>query len=740
MLLIDYNTTRPNRLTSKKDEQYHIDFARWTLQGLQDSAHQSWIRKCIVNWSFYKGGDGQWIFEDDLENFFLDESGDIRNRLKISKNLIKPMVQQYIGNAVRLNYTARAKSVSEFVINRREEQLAKLDFLHGMMELAPEFTDVIEDKYGIQKGKKEESIAIFENTFVDEYEKGINNLIKWTEKEINMTECKIQLAKSLAINGVGVYKGGEENGFYRGAAIDPMYWWFDRSAVKQDLSDSEYMGHWYFMDTPSMFEKYQHLTQDERKVLETYATNNSNNISRVMDNYYQYSKNRIPVYECYWKDTEEQWYGWVMDDFGYPFYTRVGKGTDYKDSDLIEPPTESHGKLTKGKKKSKIYVDLLRYAIFIPKEEVSESGQDILLEWGETPYQEDYKYDPSNVKFPYKAYCWAYDKGEILTPLDDAIDPQRFINRLLSISESHINNARGTGTIIAKNAVDPRDGEATVVRNINKSKPVFVDITRTGSVQNSVGTYQSNVGQSVMGLFGIIQQLQMGIQEVTGVNESMVGSGNTSDALVGVVQAQIQRGTLIQEPFYYALTNILDQAYNHIATVGKKIHCDNPRRLAIIMGDKEAEKIKITKDMQASDFRVFIERGASEVSQVAAGNDLIISLMQMQLLSKEDAQDLFNRATPTEIAERMRRTAKLATAAQNNVDMAQAQAGVENAAAQGQMLAAQAQGAAESGITEMQEREKDRRLEIEKIEKRGEIQKDKEAMKANAEVKSAELK
>jgi hypothetical protein len=555
-----------------------------------------------------------------------------------------------------------------------------------------------------------------------------------------MTECKIQLAKSLAINGVGVYKGGEENGFYRGAAIDPMYWWFDRSAVKQDLSDSEYMGHWYFMDTPSMFEKYQHLTQDERKVLETYATNNSNNISRVMDNYYQYSKNRIPVYECYWKDTEEQWYGWVMDDFGYPFYTRVGKGTDYKDSDLIEPPTESHGKLTKGKKKSKIYVDLLRYAIFIPKEEVSESGQDILLEWGETPYQEDYKYDPSNVKFPYKAYCWAYDKGEILTPLDDAIDPQRFINRLLSISESHINNARGTGTIIAKNAVDPRDGEATVVRNINKSKPVFVDITRTGSVQNSVGTYQSNVGQSVMGLFGIIQQLQMGIQEVTGVNESMVGSGNTSDALVGVVQAQIQRGTLIQEPFYYALTNILDQAYNHIATVGKKIHCDNPRRLAIIMGDKEAEKIKITKDMQASDFRVFIERGASEVSQVAAGNDLIISLMQMQLLSKEDAQDLFNRATPTEIAERMRRTAKLATAAQNNVDMAQAQAGVENAAAQGQMLAAQAQGAAESGITEMQEREKDRRLEIEKIEKRGEIQKDKEAMKANAEVKSAELK
>jgi len=740
MLFIDYNTTRPNRLTSTKDEKYHIDFARWTLQGLQDSAHQAWIRRCIVNWSFYKGGDGQWIFEDDLENFFLDESGDIRNRLKISKNLIKPMVQQYIGNAVRLNFTARAKSVSEFVINRREEELAKIDFLHGMMELAPEFAGVIEEEYGVQQGKKEESKAIFENVFVDEYEKGINNLIKWTEKEINMTECKIQLAKSLAINGVGVYKGEEVNGFYRGGQIDPMYWWFDRSATKQDLSDSEYMGHWYFMDVPTMFEKYQKLTKDERKVLENYSSNNSNNINRVLDNYYQYSKNRIPVYECYWKDTEEQWYGWVTDQFGYPYYTQVGKGTNYSDKDLIEPPTDSHAKITKGKKKSKIYVDVLRYAIFIPKEEVSATGEDILLEWGEVPYQEDYKYDPSSVKFPFKAYCWAYDKGEILTPLDDSIDPQRFINRLLSVSESHINNARGTGTIIAKNAVDPRDGEATVVRNINKSKPVFVDITRTGSVQNSVGTYQSNVGQSVMGLFGIIQQLQVGIQEVSGVNESMVGSGNTNDALVGVVEAQIQRGTLIQEPFYYALTNILEQAYNHIATVGKKIHCDNPRRLAIIMGDKDAEKIKITKDMQASDFRVFVERSMPEVTQLAAGNELIMTLLQMQLLSKEDAQDLFNRATPSEIAERMRRTAALQGQVQQGMDAIQVQNQAGMAQAEMVNAEAQATAAATTNVTGMQEREKDRRLEIEKIEKRGDIQKEKEAMKANAEVKSAELK
>ena len=127
-------------------------------------------------------------------------------------------------------------------------------------------------------------------------------------------------------------------------------------------------------------------------------------------------------------------------------------------------------------------------------------------------------------EFPYKAYTWAYDKGEILSPLDDAIQPQRFINRLLSVAESHINNSRGTGSVIAKDAVDPRDGEESIVRSINTSKPIFVDTTRTGSVQNSVGQYGSNLGQGTMALFNVIKEMQVAMQDVTGINEAMTGT------------------------------------------------------------------------------------------------------------------------------------------------------------------------------------------------------------------------
>lgn len=723
-LYVNYNSTRPNRLEDKKDEQYHIDFGRWTLGGLKDDRHQKWITKCLVNWSFYKGGDGQWIFEEDLENFFLDESGDIRNRLKITKNLIKPMVQQYIGNAVRLTFKAKARSVSEFVINRREKELNRLNFLHDMKDNYPDLEEVLATEFGIE-GDREETIAIFENTFINKYEKNINNLLKWTEADIDIEEIKVQLAKFLAMNGVGVFMGYEQNGFYKGEAIDPMFWWFDRSAIKQDLSDAEYQGRWYYMDTPTMFEKYQKLTNEERKAIEAHSQNNSNDIHRIIDNFYQTNTNRVPVYETYWKDVEEEWYGWVIDDFGYPLFTKIGKGTDYTDKDLIDPPTDSHKKLTNGKKKAKIYVDVLRYAIFIPKEEVgsiTNGGKDILLEWGTLQYQETYRFDPSNVQFPFKTYCWSYDKGEILTPLDDAIDPQRFLNRLMSVAESHINNARGSGSVIAKNAVDPRDGEEGVIRAINKSKPVFVDTTRTGSVQNSIGTYDSNIGQGTMSLFNIMQQMQQNIQDVTGVNEAMVGSQGSSDALVGVVQSQIQRGTLIQEPFYYALTNILRQAYNHMATVGKKIHADNPRRLAMIVGDEGSQRIVITKDMMMEDFRTFIERSLPEAQEQQNGNELIFTLVQMQLLKPESAADLFGRATPDEIADRMRRDMGMDAIAKNQQAVQQVQEGQQVEQMAIQAAQEQQQQSSKDQIIELEESEAQRKHELKEIEDRGLMQ------------------
>jgi len=655
-LFVTYQSNRPNRLNDKKDKDYHVKYGRWALSSMNHPLQRRYITKTLVNWSFYKGGDGQWIYDEDLEAFFLDESGDVRNRLKIAKNLIRPMVEQYVGNAVRLDYDAGVESTSQFVIDRKDRELNRLKYYEGIVEQFPEQEGLVKDSVAIGD-TPQETEELFANAFIDDYNESMNHLLQFIEDDININELKVVITKHLAISGLGIYKGYEQNQNYIGDSVDPLFFFFDLSAKKPDLSDAEYMGEWYYLDVPAILERYQNLSKEEVQAIERYSVNESIDIHRLINNYYSVGGAKVPVYEVYWKDMEIQEYGYVKDPYGYPYFTRINhEESDYTDKDLIEPPENAYKKiLKKGQKKAKVYVDVLRYCIFIPKEEVGVgTAQDIILEWGEVPFQEKRKLDPSNVQFPYKCYTWAYDKGEILSPIDDAIDPQRFINRTLSVAESHINNMRGSGTVIAKDAVDPRDGEENIHRNVNKSKTIFVDTTRVGSVQNAIGQYGANLGQGTMALFNVIKEMQTSMQDVTGINESMTGTLGTSDALVGVVEAQIQRGSLVQEPFYWALTSILTGAYQHMATVGKRIYADNPRKLATMVGDKGAVPIVITKEMMMEDFRAFIKRKQGEESEVANANNLLFTLMQAGMLDQPRVANLFNRADANMVAKAMR--------------------------------------------------------------------------------------
>lgn len=652
--MFNTNTVRPNRLNSVKDKSYHRDMAKFCLGSMSNPSYRRYINKCLINWSFFKGGDGQWIFEEDVESFFLDESGDIRNRLKWTKNVIKPMVQQYVGNAIRLSYDAQAKCVSDFVINKREHELAKLRTYQKVADMFPFFKEIIQSKVPIQDSEAE-TTEFFYNTFVEDYEKDLNALLVFIAEEVDIDELKVQLSRNLALGGIGIYKGAESADNYIGEATNPLFYFWDMSAKKPDLTDAEHMGEWYYMDAPSIFEKYQKVSKEQREAIENYGKSNSQNVHKIINGIYTESAGKIPVYEVYWKDVEKREYGWVLDDYGYPYYTMINHSTsEYKDKDLIEPVTEKHKEEMGNKKKHTIYVDILRYCVLIPQEELGTGTGDVILEYGIAPYQEKNLYDPSNVKFPYKCYTWVYDRGEILTPLDDVIDPQRFLNRTLSVVESHLSNMRGTGTVISKSSVDDRDGEAEITRNINSSKPIFVDTDRVGSVQNAIGTYGTNIGGGTLQLFQVIQEVQQSIQDVTGVNEAMTGTQGGGDVLVGVVEAQIQRGSLVQEPFYWALTSILKQAYNHMATVGKAIYFDNPRKLAMIVGDTGFQTISITKDTLLQDHRVFIKRSESPEQGINNGNSLLFTLLQAELIDQTMFANLFNRSSPDLIAAALR--------------------------------------------------------------------------------------
>jgi hypothetical protein len=711
--IFDNGNIRPNKLQGKKDKDYHKKYAKYCLSVMNNYIYRRYINKCLINWSFFKGQDGQWIFDEDIEAFFLDESGDVRNRLKWTKNVIKPMVQQYVGNAIRLSYNAKANCVSDFVINQREQELKKIKTMHQLADAIPFFGDTIKEQFNLEEDPVETE-ELFINTFVDNYETDINNLLEYVANDVNMSELKTQITRNLALCGLGIYKGFESGELYMAESVNPLFFVWDMSAKKPDLTDAEYMGEWYYMDSPSIFEKYQNLSKEQREAIENYSNKSSqNSMHKIVNEVYTIPGGKVPVYEVYWKDVEKREYGWVKDEHDYPYYTMINdEDSKYTDKDLIEPQTEKHKNEMGKKKKHTIYVDVLRYCIMIPKEEIG--FEDIVLEHGIVPYQEKELGNPANVKFPYKCYTWVYDRGEVLTPLDDVIDPQRFLNRTLSVVESHMANMRGTGTVVSKSAVDDRDGEADIVRNINSSKPIFVDTDRVGSVGNAIGTYGTNIGGGTLQMFQVIQSVQQSIQDVTGVNEAMTGTQGGSDMLVGVIEAQIQRGSLVQEPFYWALTSILKQAFQHMATVGKAIYHDNPRRLAMIVGDEGMKRINITEDHLLQDYRIFIDRAETPEQGRNAANQLLFTLLQAGLIDNNVFANLFNRATPELVAKELRNFNADKLMAQMKADQASTQGMVQGKMQQeqamDQMAAAQQQqqlqAAAVQDATHEQEMEK----------------------------------
>lgn len=665
--------TRPNRLTSKKDRDYHSQMGRFCLQTLDSSTYQRYIQKCLINYSFYSGGDGQWVMDEDNVAFFLDESGDLRNRLKFTKNVLKPMVKQYEGNAIRLSFDAKAECISPFVINKREKELKRIQAFETLSKTFPYFKDIIKENIPIGETEMETK-EIFDNSFVEDYAKNINNLLEYVSLEIGLNDkIKHNLARSLAIYGLAIYKGSEFNSNYVGTSKHPLFFGWDLSAIESDLSDSEYMFEWYYMDAPSIFEKYPNLTKDERDAIEKFSSNKSNNnIHQFVNNVLVQTAGKIPVYECYWKDTEKKEAGYVLDEFDYPYYTYINTGEEnsYTDKDLIEPPTDFAKKKLGDKKKEVVYDGLTRYAIFIPKEEISGVEKDIMLEWGVLPFQEKHLRKPSETYFPYKCETWDYERGEILTPLDDAIDPQRFLNRTISVIESRMSSMRGSGAVISKDAAI--DGEEDILRNINSSKPVFVDTSRTGSVQNSIGEYGTNMGGTLQ-MFQVIDMVQQYVQDTTGVNEAMTGTQGGSDVLVGVVEAQIQRGSLIQEPFYAKLTSILKQAYNHIATCGKAIYIENPRQLSIMVGEDGAKAINLTKEHLLQDYRIFVKRSETKEQAIQGGNQLLFTLLQAGLLDQIRFANLFDRSDSTMIAQSLREYHREKLQAQYEMDKVNAQ-------------------------------------------------------------------
>lgn len=732
-------TGKPNRLDKDRypnkdtNEEYHLDYAKWAWGAANDYRHTAWLEHTRVNKDFYKGD--QWKDPEDLEAFLMDASGEQRNRIKVIHNIIRPMVEQYRGNAIRLRINANAKSVSKMAINRREEKLAEQLF---KTEVANEFPTIgsiakaNDPSIGEDTG---ETTTIFENLYVDEYVEMLNRLLRFCAEHNEFEKLQLHVSENLALSGLTVSEAYHHGGHQRYRIVESDEFFFDRDARKKDLTDASFMGKIEPMDPALVFEKWENISDANRRYIENYTSENSQ--GEVINDYTgrTWMQNRVPVVTVYWRDMEKYTYGWVKDENGYDMLTKIDftypgeEKPRYTKEDVIDPPnTPKNRKLFKKGNTRKMYVDVIRYATFIPGEAIATEAQkqnpdhqynDILLDFGLDEYQETNMLDASNVKFPFKCTTWGYIDGEIFSPVDDAINPQRLVNRVLSVFESQLNNAGGSGIVIDESTIGAQDIEE-IRTNINQGDPITLH-TKGKGIPNSISTYDASPGAGTYKMMDIIPIMEQMLQKTTGINEGLKGESTGSDQLVGVTQLMIQRGSLMQEPFYNALSGLFLQMYQHIATVGKRLYIDNERELAIAVGDDGVETLTLAKDMRNEDFRVFIKRENVDSVLSSQANQMLGLFLELQLIDQYTYANLYDRSTPAQVSIEMRKQMGARQEMERRQAKQQEAAAQQQQAQDQQMLQDEAAREQQAQMMARAEKMEDRQHELDKIGLQGAI-------------------
>jgi len=679
-----------NRSEEQKDEKYHADYARYVASAVFSSKYQKFIEEYATNRRFYK--NDQWWLEEDKATFLMDDTGETNNRIKVTRNFIQPMVEQFRGNAERMVFTSKVMSLSPLVKSKRDEMLNRLLMYNDVAKISPGFGQFIKKEFPNIGNTERETIATFENLYVDKYIQSLNNLLLNVREMNHMESFRKILAQDLALSGMGVMKPYIHSGHQRFKHVAVNNFGWDGEARMYNLSDSQFFVEQHFYMVSEVSEMYQ-LDPMVVKVMEQYVCSI---VNRGAGGTMYNTMGRVPVFECTWRDIVRDEFGYVYDRFGQVVLKRLNDTNVTEEDRVYDKDLLPYGDLTPFQKKvvksngkvskASLYVDLWRYCIFIPAEVtgISLGGNrigDIVLEYGVLPYQEPDMYQPTNMVVPYKVGIWLYDDGEVVAPVTVAINPQRMINRFLSVLENQLNNSGGSGPILDKDVLDEVGGQEEATISIKRGKPLYISGKGMG-VQNSVGQYNATVKESTLILSNLIQNYKQGVEEVTGVNDAMKG-GNTPDQLVGVMQLALQRGAIGQQPFYGAMQSIFQGCDQAIITSGKRLYIDNETELLDMIGGDGVATFRLSKDIRNESFRAALKIGLDPDLERRETDSMILTYAQLGLLDENRVSNLLGRASAEDVymalrefnrekQEMKRIAAKQAEAQQQQAQQAQA--------------------------------------------------------------------
>jgi len=647
--LVLNNQMRPNRVTDQKNLTYHLNCARYFTGSLNRQKYQYFLRKCMVNWKFYEGD--QWIFKEDLAPFLKDESGEVRNRIKWVENIVRPMVDMLVNNAILTDYTYKVQAHSPFAVNRREEEMNKMLTLAEMGKLmGGQMQKLIKDNFlvGDTLGETQD---MFSQRYADKLAMGINYLMDYYDQINNIEDLKVAQAKNFAITGLVVSREYEHHGNQVHKSVIPETFFWDLDCTMSHLYDGDFMGNWTLSTPVSLYERYENIKSTQKDAIEKTVSQARFTDFSYAQQFVGNVEGRVPEVRVEWKDQERQIWGWVKEG-GIETFVRIYKEGRYSKKDLIIPAKKERSSKLSSDRTLVKDVGVTRFCHFTPKEYLANSKDDIVYEWGVVPYSDQSYILPDDNPFTYKTFAYSYHDGMISAPIDDAINPQRLVNRIRSMHESAINNMRMPVMVYEEDNLGD-GGEEELLRNVNLGKPVGLKNTG-GNIQNAFRTVNPNSTPTINTLASAAMEIASAARNNLGFNDAVLGNIGGKRELAGVANQMMRQGSVMQEGFYYGIGKWLLQVHQSMAHRGKCIAINSGTIIYYSVGDKLAPPLILSKDYINEYFRIFVQRTPPESDTKNQANMLALQLYQLGLLDEARFSQVFGNGNLDDITRLMR--------------------------------------------------------------------------------------
>lgn len=663
MFLSIYSANRPNMAVpaSKKDKKYYSDTGRNFLGTLNHAMFTNLYAKGIRAERAY---NDQLFTQEDIDTFFVDESNESRNRVPFNFNMVRPLVEQYRGSLIQSEYSVSVQPVTKQVRTRRQAAMAERRIIHSIAEMSREMKAIMK-AFNPLGETMAETDSIFDNQYQDQYIGAMNNLLRSIVNVADQGKDPSDDAFRFACWGLLCEFARPAGSHYVWDRIHPSDFICDTTFKRLDLADAAWKGVRMMQTLGSIAEEFN-IDRDQLanidEVIRAY------NPSRIAGTAAEMGNMKVPRHSLYWEDQMFSEFGYVNGPWEVPTLVRVGQdemtnGLKVSLNDLIEPPqTELNKELFKGEKTRKATVQCTRFIDFVPWEyigQVESKGDDklrkmadeagladVILDYGVYKLQEYNPYDTAFSRSPIKAVAFALADNQIVTPVQAVLDPNRFANRIMSSVEGMINQSGTKFSVHDADVLAIDEDEVDAYKRKGKSLPVHA---KGMGVQNVFASFDESPGPAAYNYMQLLASIQDMVRTVTGVHAPLTGE-QTKDQLVGVTEILVQRGALMQEPFYFAHNSLTTQKARFNATAGKSFYEQRPDVLMDMVSEDHFLAIIMSRGFEMERFNAKVDRDNPERTRQQAANRWLDLLIQMGLVDKMSYAKLYNNSSIEDIS------------------------------------------------------------------------------------------